>query len=81
MLKNKDILDEKDKKLRQISKEVTFPLDKKDKETIDLIIEYLTNSQIESLAEKYDLRLNALDRIFRNTDNNALILIEILLHS
>lgn len=56
MLKNKDILDEKDKKLRQISKEVTFPLDKKDKETIDLIIEYLTNSQIESLAEKYDLR-------------------------
>lgn len=56
MLKNKDILDEKNKKLRQISKEVTFPLDKKDKETIDLIIEYLTNSQIESLAEKYDLR-------------------------
>lgn len=35
MLKNKDILDEKDKKLRQKSKEVTFPLDKKDKETID----------------------------------------------
>lgn len=56
MLKNKDILDEKDKKLRQKSKEVTFPLDKKDKETIDLIIEYLTNSQIEQLAEKYDLR-------------------------
>ncbi|MGM9879001.1 MAG: peptide deformylase [Bacilli bacterium] len=56
MLKNKDILDEKNKKLRQISKEVIFPLDKKDKETIDLIIEYLTNSQIESLAEKYDLR-------------------------
>ncbi len=56
MLKNKDILDEKDKRLRKISKEVTFPLDKKDKETIDLIIEYLTNSQIEKLAEKYDLR-------------------------
>lgn len=56
MLKNKDILDEKNKKLRQISKEVTFPLDKKDKETIDLMIEYLTNSQIEKLAEKYDLR-------------------------
>ena len=56
MLKNKDILDEKNKKLRQISEEVTFPLDKKDKETIDLMIEYLTNSQIEKLAEKYDLR-------------------------
>lgn len=56
MLKNKDILDEKDKKLRKISKEVTFPLDKKDKETINLMIEYLTNSQIEKLSKKYDLR-------------------------
>lgn len=56
MLKNKDILDEKDKRLRKISKEVTFPLDKKDKEAINLMIEYLTNSQIEKLAEKYDLR-------------------------
>ncbi len=56
MLKNKDILDEKDKRLRKISKEVTFPLSEKDKNTIDLIIEYLTNSQIDSLATKYDLR-------------------------
>ena len=56
MLKMKDILDEKDKRLRQVSKEVTFPLSKKDKETIDLMIEYLTNSQIEELSEKYDLR-------------------------
>lgn len=56
MLKNSDILDEKNKKLRKISKEVTFPLDEKDKKTIDLIIEYLTNSQIEELAEKYNLR-------------------------
>ena len=56
MLKMKDILDEKDKRLHQVSKEVTFPLDEKDKETIDDIIEYLTNSQIEELAEKYNLR-------------------------
>ena len=56
MLKNKDILDEKDKRLHKISKEVTFPLDEEDKKTIDLIIEYLTNSQIEKLAKKYDLR-------------------------
>ena len=56
MLKNKDILDEKDKRLRKISKEVTFPLDEKDKKTIEKIIEYLTNSQIEKLAEKYNLR-------------------------
>ncbi len=56
MLKTKDILDEKDKRLHTISKEVTFPLDEKDIETMNLMVEYLTNSQIEDLAEKYDLR-------------------------
>lgn len=56
MLKTKDILDEKDKRLRTISKEVTFPLDEKDKETINLMLEYLRNSQIPELAEKYNLR-------------------------
>lgn len=56
MLKTKDILDEKDKRLRQVSEEVVFPMDEDDKNTINLIIEHLTNSQIESLAEKYDLR-------------------------
>lgn len=56
MLKTKDILDEKDKRLRKISKDVTFPMDKKDLENIELMEEYLYNSQIEELAEKYDLR-------------------------
>ena len=56
MLKTKDILDEKDKRLRQVSKEVTFPLSNKDKETIDTMIKYLHDSQIEELSEKYDLR-------------------------
>ena len=56
MLKTKDILDEKNKILRTVSKEVTFPLSDEDLKTIDDMIEYLTNSQIESLAEKYDLR-------------------------
>ena len=56
MLKNKDILDEKDKRLRLVSKDVTFPLSKEDKKTINLMVEYLTNSQIERLAEKYNLR-------------------------
>lgn len=56
MLKTKDILDEKDKRLRQVSKEVEFPLTEKDKELIDTMIEYLHNSQIDELAEKYDLR-------------------------
>lgn len=56
MLKTKEIVDEKNKILRTISKEVTFPLSQKDLDTIDLMIEYLTNSQIDELAEKYDLR-------------------------
>lgn len=56
MIKMKDILDEKDKRLRQVSKNVEFPLSKKDKETIEEMIEFLRNSQIEELAEKYDLR-------------------------
>ncbi len=56
MLKMKDILDEKDPKLRQISKEVTFPMTKEDLKNIDLMEEYLVNSQIEETAEKYDLR-------------------------
>ncbi len=56
MLKTKDILDEKDKRLHQISKEVSFPLSEEDKKVINDTIEYLTNSQIDELAEKYDLR-------------------------
>lgn len=56
MLMTKDILDEKNKLLRQTSKEVVFPLSKEDKKNIDEMLEYLTNSQIEELAEKYDLR-------------------------
>ena len=56
MLKTKDILDEKDKRLRLKSKEVTFPLAKEDREKIKLMVEYLTNSQIERLAKKYNLR-------------------------
>ena len=56
MLRTKDILDEKNKLLRQTSKEVVFPLSKEDKKNIHDMLEYLTNSQIEELAEKYDLR-------------------------
>lgn len=56
MLRMKDILDEKDKRLRLVSTEVTFPLSKEDKKNIELMEEYLVNSQIEERAEKYDLR-------------------------
>ncbi len=56
MFKELKILDEKDKRLRQTSKEVTFPLSKDDKKIIDNIITQLTYSQIEELSEKYNLR-------------------------
>lgn len=56
MLKNKDIVDEKNKILRNVSKEVSFPLSDEDRKNIDLMIEYLTNSQIDKLAKKYNLR-------------------------
>ena len=38
MLKTKDILDEKNKLLRTVSKEVTFPLTEKDKKTIMILL-------------------------------------------
>ena len=56
MLKTKDILDEKDKRLRMISDEVVFPLTDKDKKTIHDMIEYLHDSQIEEIAEERNLR-------------------------
>lgn len=56
MFKNFKILDEKNKKLRQISKEVTFPLSKDEKQTIDDVMTYLKYSQIEKYAKKYNLR-------------------------
>lgn len=56
MLKTKDILDEKDKRLRMISNDVTFPLSDKDKNAIHDMIEYLHDSQIESIAEERNLR-------------------------
>ena len=56
MFKKLNILDESDKHLRMKSKEVTFPLSKEDKQTIQQIIKHLTYSQIEEYAEKYDLR-------------------------
>ena len=56
MLLTKDILDEKDKRLHEKSKEVVFPLTEEDHKTIDTMIQYLHDSQVEELSEKYDLR-------------------------
>lgn len=55
-LPNIKILDEVDKRLREISKDVIFPLSKEDKKNVEDMITYLTMSQIEEYAQKYDLR-------------------------
>ena len=54
MFKKLNILEDSDKHLRMKSKEVTFPLTKEDKQTIQQIIKHLTYSQIEEYSEKYD---------------------------
>lgn len=56
MIRTKDIIDEYDKRIRQVSKEVTFPLDDKTKKVIKDSLEMLRLSQIEEEAKKYDLR-------------------------
>ena len=56
MFKKLDIIDDSHKVLREVSKEVTFPLDKETKDTIEHIIKHLTYSQIEEYSEKYDIR-------------------------
>lgn len=50
------IYDEFDKMLRNVSKEVTFPLSAPDKKLIDDALLYLKMSQIEDLREKFNLR-------------------------
>ncbi len=56
MFKNFKILDEKDKKLRMTSKEVTFPLSSDYKKNIEDVMKYLKYSQIEKYQKKYNLR-------------------------
>ena len=56
MLKTKDILDEKDERLRLFNEEVTFPMNKEDKKLINDMLEHLRLSQIEEYSVKYDLR-------------------------
>lgn len=52
MLLTKDILDEKDKRLRKENKDVTFPLNSKYKKIISDMLEHLRLSQIEEEASK-----------------------------
>ena len=56
MLKTSDILDEKDKKVREKNVDCTFPLSDDLKKLFDDMLEHLHLSQIEEEAEKYNLR-------------------------
>ncbi len=56
MLPKIKILDEKNKTLRTVSKEVKFPLTDKDKKMIEDSLKYLEMSQIDEYSEKYNLR-------------------------
>ena len=56
MLKQSQILDEKNKILRQTSNKVTFPLDDETKKLINDMIEYLRLSQDDEYAEKHNIR-------------------------
>lgn len=56
MFKKLNILDEKDKHLREVSVDAKMPLKKEYKKIIQKIIDELTYSQIEEYALKYDLR-------------------------
>lgn len=56
MLKSNDILDEKDKKLREISLDVIFPLSSNEKKLVKDMQRFLEYSQIEEMATKYNLR-------------------------
>lgn len=52
----KDIIDDNDPKIREVSKEVTLPLSKEDKELLQEMYTFLVNSQDEQKSEQYDLR-------------------------
>ncbi len=56
MLKTKDILDEKDKRVRAKNEEVVFPMSNEEKKMIHDMLEHLRLSQIEEYSIKYDLR-------------------------
>jgi len=56
MFKKVDILDEADKRLRNISVDAQLPLSNEYKDTIKKIVKHLTYSQIEQYEKKYNLR-------------------------
>ena len=55
MLLMKDIIDDSNKLIRSISKEVSLPLSKEDHDLLMDMHAFLVASQDEKLSEKYDL--------------------------
>ena len=56
MLTMKDIIDDSNKKIREVSKEVPLPLSDEDRDLLFKMHEFLVNSQDPELSKKYDLR-------------------------
>jgi peptide deformylase len=56
MLRTKDILDEKDPRVRAKNTEVEFPLCEEYKSIIPEMLKHLRYSQIEKYSKKYNLR-------------------------
>ena len=56
MLLMKDIINDQNKLIRTISKEVSLPLSKEDHDLLMEMHEFLVASQDEELSEKYNLR-------------------------
>ena len=56
MLTMKDIIDDKNPLIRQISQEVEVPLSEENEKLLREMHEFLVNSQDEEMAKKYDLR-------------------------
>lgn len=56
MLPKLRILDEKNKMLKTVSKEVKFPITETDKQTIKDALKYLEMSQIDEYTKRYNLR-------------------------
>lgn len=56
MLTMKDIIDDHNKKIREVSKEVSLPLNEEDRNLLLKMHEFLVNSQDPEISEKYDLR-------------------------
>ena len=56
MLLMKDIIDDHDQRIREISQPVDMPLSKEDEQLLLDMHEFLVNSQDEEISKKYDLR-------------------------